>query len=403
MIWPSNSLFFEHPDIFGVSFDSRLVKKGDLFIALKGENFDGHDFVEEALKNGASCALVEKKICENNIVVGSCLNSFVQIAKYRRSLFKGQIVGITGSVGKSTFRYSLVKSLFSQFKVEAPIKNYNTLIGISYFLSQINLESDFLIIELGIEMIGEMQKISSLVIPDYSFLTNVSTAHSYYLGSLFSILNEKSVIFEHTKKCAFFIDNIWYSDYLRNSLNGQGLKFRTFKFNEDSRLLLKNAALELFDELKIDTTFVVDELVGRRDVFSFEKNGYQFSIIDSSYNANISSMINDLNFFKSFSKNKKIAILGDMFGYSQRHHEYLSLYASFVDECWLVGENMRALSKILPKNMFFDSVEDLINYVHSFFRDPPFACDMFIKGSNRVGLTRLVQEIRSLSKLVLDV
>lgn len=413
MIWPSNSLFFEHPDIFGVSFDSRAVKPGDLFIALPGACFDGHDFVEDAFKNGAVCALVERKVCSDNIVVDSTLESFVKIAKFRRSLFSGHVVAVTGSVGKSTCRYSLVKSLSSSFKVGSSIKNYNTLVGLAHFFSQFDLSSDFLVAEIGIERAGEMDLVADLVSPHYSLLTNVSSAHSYALGSLLSIFKEKSRIFNYTSSCAFFLQDVWYSAFLISLMGELGLDFRTFDFSVDSNTLILNAMISLFRYLDVSSPSEVVAIPGRRDVFSFSRGSFEFVVIDSSYNANMASMIADLAFFKQFTikglspmqgeDRKKIAILGDMWGFSSRHHEFLSVYCDGVYQVWLVGPGMYHLHLLLPGSLFFESVDSLISSLRSFLSFPTFGCDFFIKGSNCIGLGRVVSFFKSFLKLEFDI
>lgn len=394
MIWPENSLFFEHPNIYGVSFDSRFVKKGDLFIALSGSNFDGHNFVKEAMKNGAVCALVEHPICSDNIVVNSCLDTFIKIAKLRRSLFAGKIIAITGSVGKSTFRSSLVNSLSSSFFVQTPIKNHNTLVGLSNFFSQFDLSSDFLVVELGIDSIGDMELLADLTAPDYSILTNISSAHSFCLGSLFSILLEKSKIFDYTSSHAFFSNNIWYSDFLISKMVDLELSFSCFDFDINSRLLMSNISSSLFSVLNLDLPFSITEIAGRRDIFSFRDHEISFSVIDSAYNSNLSSLINELSFFKSFSTRKKIAILGDMWGFSSRHHEILSLFC-YDFQCWLVGPNMYFLSLILPNSIFFDSLDSLIGHVKFFIHTAEVDSDFLIKGSNCMNLVQVVYLLHS--------
>lgn len=396
MIWPSNSLFFEHPDVYGISFDSRCVKKGDLFIALSGSNFDGHDFVESAFKNGAVCALVERPVCSGAVVVPSCLDAFVSIAKLRRDMFKGRVIAITGSVGKSTFRSSLVNILAKKYKVATPIKNYNSLIGLSHFFSQFDLDADFCVVEAGIEYPGEMKSLASLIEPDFSLLTTISSAHSYGLGKLKDILKEKSVLFEKTRLKAFFIDNMWQNHFLCSKLKDIGLAFEKALFALDSRDLIKNLSLVLLNSLGIDLPIEITEISGRRDVLNIQCEEGFFSVVDSSYNANLASMIDEFQYLNSFNTNK-IVVLADMFGYGERYHNFLSVYCQKFSRCFLVGEKMKFLANELNNALWFKSVEALCLY---FSKNLVLLCDstILVKGSNCMGLKKIVDFFVSKSK-----
>lgn len=185
-----------HPEglITGVSIDSRAVRPGDCFFAIKGENFDGHDYVAEAFSKGAACAVVSKDVtCRDGLVLQApdtikALGRFA--AEYRREQdFK--VIAITGSVGKTTTRQMIFQVLKQHFNCHQSPKSFNTDIGLPLTLLGAEPDHEIVIAELGSNYPGEIKYLSQIAQPDLALITNVSLAHLLGFGNIQSITGEK--------------------------------------------------------------------------------------------------------------------------------------------------------------------------------------------------------------------
>lgn len=370
-IWPANSLFFEHPDIYGISFDTRTIQSGDMFITLQAAR-DGHDYVKEAIEKGASCALVEREVCEKNIVVDSVIDTLIEIAKLRRKMFVNTVfIAITGSVGKTTSKRMIAWALENAGKkVFATEKSYNNLIGLSISLAQIPFDAEFAIMEVGTSGFGEIDQLARLVEPDYSFITEIGTAHIEKFSNQKNIALEKGALIAHTKKKAVFKQNSWYRGLFENIALDNNVECLEYIANKNDAY--ENMALGLdclLNELglpKVRWEFeIFNNIEGRRNIFQVHLNNAQFTIIDAAYNANLGSMIESIKFLKTFD-GKKIAVLGDMVqigDHAIRHHEILSCYLEDVEEVMCVGGYMKHLYNKLLKNgkktYWFENLDSL--------------------------------------------
>jgi len=188
--------------ITGVSIDSRTCAEGDLFIAIPGENFDGHDYVDQAV--AAKCAaIVVEKAPENASALDACvmvventIEALGKIAKYyRRTLGCAvSVIGVTGSCGKTTTR-SMIYHVLSQFKqgCQSP-KNYNNNIGVPLTLLSVGRDDDFVVVEMGSNHPGEIAALSHIVEPDLAVITSVGPSHLEGLGSVSGVIDEKAAI-----------------------------------------------------------------------------------------------------------------------------------------------------------------------------------------------------------------
>lgn len=390
-IWTANSLSdlfkSDHPDIFGISFDTRSIKPGDIFFALKGVN-DGHDFVQEAIEKGASCAIVERHVCSKNIIVNSAIEILVQMAKIRRKMLKSVFVGITGSVGKTTSKQMLAFALNSfGKKVFATEKSYNNLLGVAFSLAQIPLDVEFAIIELGTNNFGEIAQLAQLCDLDYSLITDIAPAHINAFKTLFNIAQEKGQIINYTSKYTLFKKS-WYTPFFVQLAEKNDIKYDVFD-GMDAYSCMQNAWKILLNKLVVEVgdfewpEAVLNKIDGRRNVFDVILNGKKIKIIDSIYNANLASMIENLKFLQSFG-GKKIAILGDMLAigkHARRYHEILSCYLGGV-KLLAIGDNMKFLCRKLKAHgldaIWFENMQDLVEYLERFNQ----SYTILVKGSS---------------------
>ena len=187
-------------EVCNVVTDSRIAKKGDLFIAIKGEKFDAHDFVKQVIEQGVELVVVEHLVpdvsANRQIVVPSSIEAFGKIGAYNRSRFKGKVIGLTGSAGKTTTKEE-IKFLLSLFgKTYATSGNFNNHIGVPRSLCDLDMSADYAVIEMGMSAKGEIEKLASYVQPDMALVTNVYPMHIEFFENFEGIAEAKAEIFK---------------------------------------------------------------------------------------------------------------------------------------------------------------------------------------------------------------
>ena len=363
----------EENDCEEFSKDTRIIKEGDTYIGIKGEKFDGNDLWKEAFEKGASTVIIQeiniseeeiKKYNNKNIiVVENTLKAISDIAKYKRNLYKKefQLIGITGSVGKTSTK-DMVSNVSSQkYKTLKTQGNNNNNIGLPFTLFNLK-DEQVAVIEMGMNHLGEISELTKIAKPTISVITNVGTSHIGYLGSRENILKAKLEILEGMEKKILVINNdndLLHDCYLKNKdenieIYTYGIENKSDTMAED--IILKENYSEFIckikgEKFKINVPvggihFVYNALcavtVGnlldlnfeqiKKGIETFEltkkrmdikdlKNGVK--IINDSYNANFESMQASLKYLSGF-KNRKIAVLGDMFelgDFSEEFHK----------------------------------------------------------------------------------
>lgn len=338
-------------EILNVVTDSRIVKPGDLFVAVTGDKFDAHDFVPQAIADGAVLAVVEHPVAgvaENRqIVVSSSLEAFGAIAAYNRSRFKGKVIGLTGSAGKTTTKEE-IKFLLSLFgKTYATAGNFNNHIGVPRSLCDLDMSADYAVIEMGMSAKGEIEKLVSYVQPDIAVVTNVYPMHIEFFPDLQAIAEAKAEIFTGLKPAgtALINEDTNFADVLRQraaehcgSVYGFGrkevLSVRdglyaadvqghkvSFSLQNEGEHYLYNAlcALNVVALLGLDVrraaAAVQDfgALPGRGKISRLKFAGGEFDLIDDSYSGQPEAMklaVRALD--KMPAAGRKIAVLGKM-------------------------------------------------------------------------------------------
>ena len=188
-------------DFAGVTTDSRGVKTGELFVALRGENFDGHDYCAKALASGAAAVLVEKEMdlpADKMIVVKDTLAAYQKIAQAYRKGFKNlKVVAITGSNGKTSTKDLIAACLSKDFKVIKTQANFNNEIGLPKTLLSIKPDTDIAVVEMGMRGLGQIRALKEIAEPNVVVITNVGETHVELLGSIANIAMAKSEILEN--------------------------------------------------------------------------------------------------------------------------------------------------------------------------------------------------------------
>lgn len=348
----------EAADYRKLSIDSRSLQPGELFLALRGETHDGHDYVAAALEKGAAAIVVEKRWWERNsaeqalsqrplIVVEDSLHFLQQLAAWHRRQFDIEVVGLTGSNGKTTTREMVAAVLATRFRVFQSQGNKNNHIGLPLMLLQLNEQTEMAVLEMGMNHPGEIALLAGLAKPTAALVTNVGKAHIGFMGSLEAIYREKISLFEGLEPSAPIFLNM-EDRFLRNYPRA-GRKVITVGYNSGNDVRGRVEFIDRYGRVKFrlneavsiqlkvpGTHQVLNALlaaaVGRHYGVSesevaqalenfapakqrmeiFEKNGVLF--INDAYNANPDSMRAALNYLAGLrnGRGKRIAVLGDM-------------------------------------------------------------------------------------------
>ena len=350
--FPNNTLTLEDTfELTGVTQDTRKIQPGQLYVALSGTNFDGHNFIDEAFAKGAAAALVEKsaKLKNKNLVFcDDVLASLSQLAKTYRQRFTQPVIAITGSNGKTTTKEFLAHVLASFGEVIATTGNLNNHIGVPLTLLRFTDQAKFFVVEMGMNHLGEIRALTHLTQPDIGLITCVAPAHLEGVGgTLEGVALAKAELFEELTPQALAIVN--NDDPLIARMPTQARKtsfglqqaaavsasdIKTVGSQTHFTLTYKNEsfpitlqlignhhirnALAIFAicaELKLPAPTVIHGLksftIGFNRGRLLEKHGTQ--IIDDTYNANPGSMQVAFEAFAAqFPKKRKIAVLGGM-------------------------------------------------------------------------------------------
>ena len=221
-------------DIENVVTDSRIAKRGDLFVAIKGDKFDAHDFVKDVIANGVELVVVEKMIpsvpVTRQIVVANSVDAYGKIGAYNRSQFKGTVVGLTGSAGKTTTKEE-IKYILSRFAPTYATKgNHNNHIGVPISLCEIEMNADYAVIEMGMSSKGEISKLVSYTKPDIAVITNVYPMHIEFFDSFEGIAEAKAEIFEGLKEggTAIINEDTNFADILKKKADEHHAKIVSY-------------------------------------------------------------------------------------------------------------------------------------------------------------------------------
>ncbi|AFK86572.1 MULTISPECIES: UDP-N-acetylmuramoyl-tripeptide--D-alanyl-D-alanine ligase [Thermoanaerobacterium] len=337
--------------VSGISTDSRTIKSGDLFIPLKGERFNGEEFIDDAL-NVASASLTESinYIRHDNkpiIFVKDTKDALHRIAKYYRSKFDIPFIAVTGSSGKTTTKDMIYDVLSMKYNVLKTIGNFNNEIGLPLTLFKLNDDHEMAVVEMGMSGFGEIRRLKNIASPNVAVYTNIGVAHIEKLGSRENILKAKSELIEDFKDGDTIVINA-DDDMLIKLLDKKGPKFVTYGINngnikafdielkEESskyKVLIDGCVLDvelnvpgkhnIYNSLAaicIGIQFDVNKDDIRKALSEFQPSAMRLNIIDAFgikiindvYNANPSSMKAALSVLGGYAGKRKIAVLGNM-------------------------------------------------------------------------------------------
>ena len=325
-------------DIDKISTDSRKIDGNTLFIALKGERFDAHDFVKDVVAAGCPLAIVERLLpdvpSQNQLVVKDTLKAYGKIGAYNRSLFKGTVIGLTGSAGKTTTKEEIAFLLSKFAPTYATGGNHNNFVGVPQSLCEIDINAEYAVIEMGMSAKGEISYLTNLVKPDVAVITNVYPMHIEFFNNFEEIAYAKAEIFEGLKSNGPAIINADtnFADILEKQAHlktNNIIKFgknihpdAEFSTPESGEQYLYNAwcALSVIQALGLDIKKAASHiknfgaLDGRGKQHNLRLNaGGAYTLIDDSYSGQPEAMIMAIkNLHQMSAKGRKIVVLGKM-------------------------------------------------------------------------------------------
>ncbi len=310
-------------EAYGLAIDSRKVKNGDIFFCIKGSVNDGHDFAQQAIDSGAKYIVAHKKLpyfSEKIIYVNNTDDALIELTKNVRQSLNTTVIGITGTAGKTSTKEQILCAFQSKKTIITPA-SYNTIYGLGLTICNLKEDPEYLVLELGISAVGEMEILASIAKPDYSIITTIGAGHIGFFNDIDHIAKEKSVILKHTKKHAIFpkICLKYCPKHLNYSLhNGNTNSIQ--EYNEFP--ILEIAKLEQISNAAVNIKNYKPSK-GRNNIVTLSKNGKKFTIIDGSFNSNPVSLKAAITQLQSYS-NRKIAVLGEMRelgNYTEKYHK----------------------------------------------------------------------------------
>ncbi|GAB5465193.1 MAG: UDP-N-acetylmuramoyl-tripeptide--D-alanyl-D-alanine ligase [Candidatus Kapaibacteriales bacterium] len=419
--------------ISGVSTDTRTIEKGNLYVPLKGEKFDGHDYIDQALEQEASAIVVSSDWLSNHdlenntayISAKDTLGALSALARYHRDRFNIPIVGIAGSNGKTTTKNILSHILQSKFDILSTEANYNNQIGVSLTVLQLEPKHEASVLELGTNQFGEISTLCDIAAPTHGLVTNIGAEHLEMFGDLDGVeMEETALIGWLMLHNGFNFINIddhrldKYYDMLEKktafSTEGKDADFSCIIADDNNAFIIqnskdKNESYKVNSKARITAVNTVpciaisknlgmqeEEINEALDTFAQNDpfNGYgrmaigsigDITIINDTYNANSSSMKKALDTLNHVGKQgHKIAVLGDMRELGEQsqaeHTRILESANQIADSVYLYGEEFKIAERVFEstKTKHYDSKEDLVNNLISNIKNNSY---VLFKGS----------------------
>ncbi len=390
-------------DVHGISIDSRSIGPGDLFIAVKGDSFDGHDFVDAALEAGAGAAMVSaSKVDQFSvprgglIVVHDSYNGLYDLARAARARATGTMLAITGSVGKTSTKETFRRILSTFGSTHAPVKSFNNHWGVPLTLCRMPRETDYGVFEIGMNNANEITPLSKLVQPHVAMITTVAPVHLENLGSLDAIAAAKAEIFDGLLPdgVAVVHGDIEHTPFLieraRASGAGRVMTFGhsanvdaelrqvalladcssvealidgqtiTYKVGAPGEHLVINSlgVLAVCSALGLDLAKCglalagIEQPEGRGRRHTLETSGEPITVLDESYNANPASVKAALKVLSRLpvgARGRRIAVLGDML---ELGDDASAMHADLADDITRLGVDLVYASGPLMKSLW---------------------------------------------------
>ncbi|WP_034041540.1 UDP-N-acetylmuramoyl-tripeptide--D-alanyl-D-alanine ligase [Wocania ichthyoenteri] len=410
-----------------VCTDTRKINKDDIFFALKGDNFNGNTYAEQAIKKGAKYVIIddkEYKISDKTILVNNVIKTLQELASYHRTFLNIPIIALTGSNGKTTTKELINAVLSEKYKTTATLGNLNNHIGVPLTLLSMNPNTEIGIVEMGANHLKEIAFLCNITKPDYGYITNFGKAHLEGFGSVEGVIKGKSEMYDYlianrktifvngndaiqvnktndAKRLVFgntnsaninidFIDAKPFVESKYNDLNIKSQLIGDYNFNNIAAAITMGNYFNVKDNVIKNA---IENYVPNNNRSQIIKKGYNKIILDA-YNANPTS-INAalLNFEKQTGH--KIAVLGDMFELGnetkQEHQTITDLAISLnIDKIILIGENFYQSKVSSEKVVQYKTFEEFKKHFKIYTIKNT---TLLIKGSRGMALERVLESL----------
>ena len=418
-------------DCQSVTTDSRNCPDGSLFIALKGESFNGNAFAKLALDSGCAFAIIDEAEYavegdKRYILVDNCLQTMQQLANYHRRQLGTRVIGITGTNGKTTTKELISSVLCQAHNVLYTLGNLNNHIGVPTTLLRLKPEHDLAVIEMGANHPGEIKFLSEIVEPDCGIITNVGKAHLEGFGSFEGVIKTKGELYDFLRKkegSTVFIhhDNAYLMNiaeglnlipygteddlYVNGRITGNS-PYLTFEWKAGKDGKSYQVQTQLIGEYNFPNALAaitIGRFFGVEDAkinealagYTPQNNRSQLkktddnTLIIDAYNANPTSMMAALQNFRNMEVPHKMLILGDMRELGAESAAEHQKIADYLKECafekvWLVGDQFAAAEHSFQT---YPNVQEVIKELEA---DKPKGYTILIKGSNGIKLSSVV-------------
>ena len=412
-----------------IVFDTRNLKKNDIFIGIKTQKNDGSLFYKQALRKNAGLILINNpKVYHQNIYQINNIDNFIlNFCKFMLSQYKGKVIAITGSVGKTTIKENIFNILEeNKFLVSKSYKNFNNKLGLQFSIMNMSLNSNFSIFELGINAPREMKSLINILNPHYCLVTGIENSHIGNFKNFSTLVNNKLQIFQSKnlikglinfshpkpdliKKIKSNIQLINY-DNIEVTVTKKNKYILTFKNNFKnhniksdlngiyietaiiSYLFLKRFIKKFHSENFFYAKSIIDS---RGKVINKDYNSKKIRIYDHSYNSSPYSLKKQLFFFNQKKIYKKLCIIGSMKELGNNspnyHIEILDIISSYnIDKTIFIGDEFFKLKDIYKNYKFYKSYKD---YTKVMNLDLNIFVNIFVMGSRSNQLEKIIEKI----------
>ena len=411
----------------GVSTDTRTIKKKNIFFCLKGRNFNGNLFIDQAISQGASFVIYDQEKLNHKskkaIKVKNALETLQALAKYHRSKFNIPVIGLTGSNGKTTSKELFSSVLSEKFNVTSTLNNFNNHIGVPLTILEINRKTDLAIIEMGANHLGEIDLLCNIADPNIGYITNFGKAHLEGFGGINGVIKGKCELYEYIrKKKGVVLVNNDDSIQREKSIGIQTFSFGKSKksdYSTNNTISNRNSCEISFNNKKITSNLYGEYnfeninasiAMGIHFGLSFEQieNGIKNYIpknnrsemiktknnllfVDS-YNANPTSMKVSIQSFMKFKEVNKTLILGDMYEIGKtslvEHERVLNSIKNNKDlKIFLVGKIFDQLKFKSERIHFFYETNELMEHIK---KNLIIGHTILLKGSRKINLEKVI-------------
>lgn len=428
----TKGIIINNPKLFNynISIDTRTIKNNDIFIPICFKEGNGTNYINDAVIKGASLVLIPKEYLDSTnilyelleikkdigiIEIDDGLEVLKRLAINKRNEYKGTVIAITGSNGKTSTKELLHLILSKKYKTYKSRDNYNNILGICMMLIDLD-DSEYAIFELGMNHFYEISEMSKILKPHIGLITNIGTAHIGNLGCKENILKAKLEIVDgFNDKSILFVNN---NDNYLNRIDYKRIKkynYINYKI-KDNKIVLRirsqeielnligehnvyniSAAYALSSYLEISHSMIIKALKEYNNIRMKEINIKNIIILDDSYNANYESMINGINYVDKNDRTNKVLVLGDMLElgkYEDQLHKKIGEYINntSINKVYTYGNISSSINLTCKKdNKHYTDKDLLIKELKKELKDNTI---IYFKGSHIINMSSIIDELR---------